>query len=68
VISFGLWFRALSLRTATEASAWLAAVPAFAAVIAWISLGSELTIAQLAGMGCIAAALYLQSRAAHDHP
>ena len=68
VISFGLWFRALSLRTATEASAWLAAVPAFAAVIAWISLGSELTTGQLLGMGCIAAALYLQSRAGHDRP
>ena len=64
VFSFGLWFRALALRSATEASAWLAAVPAFAAVIAWLSLGSELTRLQLLGMGCIAAALYLQSRAA----
>jgi drug/metabolite transporter (DMT)-like permease len=68
VISFGLWFRALALRSATEASAWLAAVPAFAAVIAWLSLGSELTRLQLLGMGCIAAALYLQSRAARDRP
>lgn len=61
VISFGLWFRALSLRTATEASAWLAAVPAFAALIAWVSLGSELATTQLVGMGCIGLALYLQS-------
>jgi len=68
VFSFGLWFRALALRSATEASAWLATVPAFAAVIAWLSLGSELTRLQLLGMGCIAAALYLQSRAARDRP
>ncbi|MEL0153193.1 MAG: EamA family transporter, partial [Halieaceae bacterium] len=61
---FGLWFRALALRSATEASAWLAAVPAFAAVIAWISLGSELTRLQFLGMGSIAAALFLQSQAA----
>lgn len=61
VISFGLWFRALSMRTATEASAWLAAVPAFAALIAWMSLGSELATTQLVGMGCIGMALYLQS-------
>lgn len=67
VISFGLWFRALSIRSATEASAWLAAVPAFAAVIALVSLGSGLTATQLAGMGCIAAALYLQSRASPSH-
>ena len=64
VFSFGLWFRALALRSATQASAWLAAVPAFAAVIAWLSLGSELTRLQLLGMGCIAAALYCQSVAA----
>ena len=64
VISFGLWFRALSLRTATEASAWLAAVPAFAAAIAWFSIDSTLTVLQGGGMLCIVVALFLQSRTA----
>lgn len=63
VISFGLWFRALSLRTATEASAWLAAVPAFAAVIAWVALGTDINYLQGLGMGLIGVALLMQSKA-----
>ncbi len=63
VVSFGLWFRALSLRTATEASAWLAAVPAFAAVITWAALDTALTRLQGLGMVLIGVALLMQSRA-----
>ena len=62
VVSFGLWFRALSQRTATEASAWLAAVPAFSAFIAWVVLGADFTPLQSTGMLLIAIALFLQSK------
>jgi drug/metabolite transporter (DMT)-like permease len=62
VVSFGLWFRALSQRTATEASAWLAAVPAFSALIAWVILGADFTPLQSIGMMLIAIALFLQSK------
>lgn len=61
VISFGLWFRALALRSATEASAWLAAVPAFAAMIAWFVLDVALGGLQVLGMVLIGSALFLQS-------
>ena len=39
VLSFGLWFMALRLRSATECSAWLAAVPTFALLLEWILNG-----------------------------
>lgn len=63
VVSFGLWFSALRLRSASEASAWLAGVPAFAAVFAWGLMGTVLGTLQLLGMGLIAVALILQSHA-----
>lgn len=59
VVSFGLWFWALSQRTVTGASAWLAAVPAFSALIAWVVLGADFTLLQSAGMLLIAIGLFL---------